>query len=326
VKVGIGLSLLLAYHLFPFHQENHLGNKYYPPSPQISWFHVFQTWDTNHYLYVAERGYSTVESRLQLAQAIDQQKRILFYQREQYLQEKSRLSLAQQSAWKNYEAQEQARIYHLEKVERDILNSDAFPPMYPFLIFLLASLFQCSSLVAALLISTGASFGVFWFFFELLKARYDEKTAYFACITWMCSPYAFVFHIAYSESLFLLEVLALFYSLEKGFYKRAGLLLFLLPCFRILGILFVFPYLFYLKKIPFPRSFFYALIPFLGFGFYLLLLYFYTGDPWIWSKAQEGYISKHRWDRFSDLWGGSSRILFTGRPVGLEFNRVFLIV
>ncbi len=305
-------AMIFAFYGFTYHQENHFGNKYYPYSAQISLRHIFQTWDTNHYLYLAEKGYSSPFLRESLSQEIERHQRLLYYRKIEFLESQKNFSSAQQlqssQIWADYEKKQQFLIYQLQKKERDILNSDAFPPAYPFLIAGVTFVTSCTSLVAAFFISNLFSFGVMILFFLLIADEEGTAVARCAVYSWMLYPYSFVFHIPYTESLFLFVVLLGFYSFRKQAFWLSACCFGLLPLIRVLGILILVPYGVALFKQK--RSLFFLLFPLGGFICYLVTMFWFTGDPWIGFKAQEGFISKHsglrlfqlgEWFRFTFL-------------------------
>jgi len=57
VKLLFSLIIILAYFVLPFNIENYHTNFVYPPNEQANIFSVFKTWDGQHYLFLAEKGY-----------------------------------------------------------------------------------------------------------------------------------------------------------------------------------------------------------------------------------------------------------------------------
>jgi Gpi18-like mannosyltransferase len=57
VKLLFFLIIILAYFVLPFNIENYHTNFVYPSNEQANIFSVFKTWDGQHYLYLAEKGY-----------------------------------------------------------------------------------------------------------------------------------------------------------------------------------------------------------------------------------------------------------------------------
>lgn len=312
LKGFVWIGMIGAFYYFPYHQENHFGNKYYPPSRDITLSHIFQTWDTNHYLYLAEKGYSTLERRKKIEQEIDQEQRLLYYRKIEFYRLLEGKNLFErknaETQWQTYEAEQNARIYQLRKIERDMLNSDAFPPVYPFLIAGIQKLFSCSALLAALILSNICSCVVIFLFFCLVFQCYGESTAFWATLFWMTYPFSFVFHIAYTESLFLMVMLLFFYFLNREQWGKASIAVCFLPILRVLGILVLLPFAWNIWKQK--RSWLYLLFPIGGFLLYLILMFFLSGDPFIWMKAQEGFVSKHSGSRIFQLGTWFSQTFF----------------
>jgi Gpi18-like mannosyltransferase len=56
-KLAIFLVIILAYFVLPFNTGNYHANFVYPADEQVTIFSVFKTWDGQHYLFLAEKGY-----------------------------------------------------------------------------------------------------------------------------------------------------------------------------------------------------------------------------------------------------------------------------
>jgi Gpi18-like mannosyltransferase len=57
VKFLFFLIIILAFFVLPFNIGNYRTNFVYPPEEQVNIFSVFKTWDGQHYLFLAEKGY-----------------------------------------------------------------------------------------------------------------------------------------------------------------------------------------------------------------------------------------------------------------------------
>ena len=57
VKLLFFLIIILAFFVLPFNIGNYRTNFVYPPDEQVNIFSVFKTWDGQHYLFLAEKGY-----------------------------------------------------------------------------------------------------------------------------------------------------------------------------------------------------------------------------------------------------------------------------
>ena len=96
-------------------------------------------------------------------------------------------------------------------------------PLFPTLIRTLAPLFRQSQLSAGFFISNLAFLGVLMILYQLVEIEFDRDTARRATLYIAIFPTAFVFFIAYSESLFLFFALVSFYSMRQGSWWLAGL-------------------------------------------------------------------------------------------------------
>ncbi len=96
-------------------------------------------------------------------------------------------------------------------------------PLFPALIRLLAPLFRHSQLTAGFFLSNLASLGVLMVLYRLVEGEFDRDTAKRTVLYIAIFPTAFVFFLAYSESLFLLLALLSFYSMRRGSWWLAGL-------------------------------------------------------------------------------------------------------
>ncbi len=96
-------------------------------------------------------------------------------------------------------------------------------PLFPTLIRTLAPLFRQSQLTAGFFLSNLAFLGVLIIFYHLLEIEFDRDTARRGTLYIAIFPTAFVFFIAYSESLFLFFALASFYNMRRGSWWLTGL-------------------------------------------------------------------------------------------------------
>ncbi len=96
-------------------------------------------------------------------------------------------------------------------------------PLFPALVRALAPLFRQSQLTAGFFLANLAFLGVLTVFYRLVESETDRETAKRAVLYLAIFPTAFVFFLAYSESLFLLLTLLSFYSMRRGLWWFAGL-------------------------------------------------------------------------------------------------------
>ncbi len=96
-------------------------------------------------------------------------------------------------------------------------------PLFPTLIRTLAPLFRQSQLSAGFFISNIAFLGALIVLYRIVEIEFDRDTARRATLYIAIFPTAFVFFIAYSESLFLFFALVSFYSMRQKAWWLAGL-------------------------------------------------------------------------------------------------------
>ena len=117
----------------------------------------------------------------------------------------------------------------------------AFPPLYPFLIRIIAKLFGGQYLLASLIISWSSVFGSCF----LLEARFtqmtDPKTAVRGIRNLLIFPTAFFFFAGYTEALFLFFVLLIWRYADRGQWFLAGLVGALATMTRAIGVVLVVP-------------------------------------------------------------------------------------
>ena len=128
------------------------------------------------------------------------------------------------------------------------VQSYTFSPLFPFFGALTNLLLQNP---AGSLVLTALIFGVLWIpIYQLLAESYiGKKAALLSTILLAFSPYLFVFTtVAYSEGLFLFFVLTAWLLFKKGKLLGATAFAIISPLTRIMGIIVVFPMLYYSLK------------------------------------------------------------------------------
>ncbi len=96
-------------------------------------------------------------------------------------------------------------------------------PLFPTLIRTFAPLFRHSQLTAGFFLSNLAFLGVLMVLYRLAEIEFDRDTAQRATLYLAIFPTAFVFFLAYSESLFLFFALLSFYTMRRSSWWLAGL-------------------------------------------------------------------------------------------------------
>ena len=132
--------------------------------------------------------------------------------------------------------------YQAAPVSGDYANI-AFPPLYPVLIRLLSWPFQGSEGIVAILISNLAFIGALGLLVRLGTPYLGRRRATMAAGLLIIYPFASVFAMAYTESLFLLLMVAAFLAAERGHRAWAGIFLALTVLCRLQGIALILPLL-----------------------------------------------------------------------------------
>ena len=119
----------------------------------------------------------------------------------------------------------------------------AFPPLYPFLVRLLSWPIPGSEGVVAILISNVAFLVALALLVRLGTPYLGRRRATIAAGLLVIYPFASVFAMAYTESLFLLVMVAAFLAAERGHRFWAGVFLALAVLCRLQGIALILPLL-----------------------------------------------------------------------------------
>jgi hypothetical protein len=169
---------------------------------------------------------------------------------------------------------------------------------------------------AALVLSNAFALASIALLFLLVKEKWDENTAFQACLWSLAYPTAYYSGLIYTESLFMFLVLAYFYLTLKNHFWIPLLCAFLLPISRPTGILFVIPvFMGYSDAKTFgAKNWGHRIASVVavsaGFGFYLFLMKDWTGNAWSGFISQNYYIHHQ----------GLSRLL---NPFGWLLNNYF---
>jgi hypothetical protein len=185
--------------------------------------------------------------------------------------------------------------------------SDAFFPLFPFLIHLATPIFH-SSLVAGLVIANLASLAGLYLLFRLVADLYGKATAESTLLLYLAFPTAFFLSMVYTESLFLLLAASFFYLLFHHRLAWAALPAALLPLARPEGVLIILPFAIYyglevlgvgrrpiaaaLARIR-PPELAFLFSPVLGGLAYLAFMRAATGNAFEMFEAMKGYVSAH---------------------------------
>jgi hypothetical protein len=135
-----------------------------------------------------------------------------------------------------------ANGYQAAAVASDYTNV-AFPPLYPLLVRLLSLPFPAYQGLVAVLLSNVAFLGVLGLLSRLGTPYLGRRRASMAAGLLAIYPFASVFAMAYTESLFLLLVLAAFLAAENRHRAWAGIFLALATLCRLQGVALTLPLL-----------------------------------------------------------------------------------
>lgn len=193
----------------------------------------------------------------------------------------------------------------------EFVLSNAFYPLYPFLMYLVSFITQ-NVIVAGLIVSTVLSFLAIIYFYKFVAKIASQNVAFIALLLFLLFPTAFYINLIYTEALFLFLLSALLYYLYSRSFLFASLFLFLLPFSRTQGILILLPLFIFIvfdkeKKISsfsigtfnenivirFCKEYLLLLSPILGYCGYLVTMYVLTGDPFASYNAQKYFIGQY---------------------------------
>ncbi|MFH1426029.1 MAG: hypothetical protein ABIG66_01195 [Candidatus Kerfeldbacteria bacterium] len=175
--------------------------------------------------------------------------------------------------------------------------SNAFYPLYPLLIRLLNVLTFNHTLITGLLLSTVFSFAAVAMLFLLARRAYGDRVAMLAGLLFMAFPTAFYLHLVYTESLFILLVLASFYFLGHKDAWKSYLAMFLLPLTRPQGVFTAVPLLYRSlvrwKRGKLMRSAMIITAFAGGVAAYLCIMHFSTGSAFSGFMAQGFFYTNY---------------------------------
>jgi mannosyltransferase PIG-V len=247
-KLGTFATAYIAWALLPFNQELYTANYRYGDRIPTSFAASLDTWDSQHYIRLAERGYE------------------------------------------------------------EGLLSNAFGPLYPLLIRV-TNLVTGDSIVSGLLVANVASAAALYLLYLLVSRRWNREMAFATLLLCMAFPTAFFLNLIYTEALFLLLMVVVFYALYERSLWLAAAAAFLLPLLRVPGLVAIVPMLWVLGgdalrlSLEGPRLRFggfrwsnellYLLAPVAGFAAYLVWMHVEAGNAFVAMDTEKQFIS-HR--------------------------------
>lgn len=164
-------------------------------------------------------------------------------------------------------------------------------PLYPLLIRYLGNIFSIDYMVMGLLISNISIFLSVLIFYKLARFDQKEEVAERSVFYLLIFPTAFYFTMLYTESLFLLLSLLVFYFALKRKWLLVGIIGFFASLTRITGIFLFLPLIieyFHQEKKLKPSISFLTLIP-AGLASFLTFHHFLTNDFFAFLKAQQNW-------------------------------------
>ena len=245
-KLGTFATAYVAWALLPFNQQLYAANYRYGDRVPTSFAASFNTWDSQHYIKLAEQGYESGSL------------------------------------------------------------SNAFGPLYPLLIRA-TNVIIGDSIVSGLLIANLASAAALFLLYRLVAKRWNRETAFAALLLAMAFPTAFFLNMIYTESLFLLLILLVFYGLYERRLWVAAIAAFLLPLLRVPGLVALVPMVWVLggdalrlsfdgvrprfQGVRWHRELLFVLAPVAGFGAYLVYMHLALGNAFVAMDTEKLFIS-----------------------------------
>ena len=176
--------------------------------------------------------------------------------------------------------------------------SNAYYPLLPLAMRLLRPLALGDGLVAGLLVSIACCLGAVAFLYLLVKDTHGEDVAWRAGLCFLAFPTSFYTGLVYTESLFLLLAIGLFWFLRRGWTLPALLFSFALPLTRPTGLLVALPAVVatFLQEPGWRPTARKILVPVafaLGFATYLAIMALSTGDPFAGFEAQRVFLASN---------------------------------
>jgi len=202
-------------------------------------------------------------------------------------------------------------------------TSAAFYPLYPALVALLGRVFFGHYVLAGIVISMVAALGAFALLHGIAEERLGREGAWRTVLYLAIFPTALFLQAVYSESLYLLLVLAAFVAAERGRFASAGLLTGLAILTRATGIALL-PALALLawRARDRRRAFGGLALSLPVAAIYPLLLWQQVGDPWAFWNAQDQW---HRHLSHAGPLGGIWAALVQWTPDHADFQHAVAV-
>jgi len=187
-------------------------------------------------------------------------------------------------------------------------SSVVFFPLYPQLIRLVGYLTNSQYALAGIIVSSLCTLATCFYLYYLVKSELNKRTALRSVLYLLIFPTSIFLASIYTESLFVLTVVASFYYARKGQWYAASICGMLASLTRPAGIIMVGILLIeYFEQRNFKLSQIKVnvlnllMIPG-GLGIYMLFLYQKFENPFLFVFAQDAW-SRNATMSFSQLWG-----------------------
>jgi hypothetical protein len=201
--------------------------------------------------------------------------------------------------------------------------SAAFYPLYPGLVAALGRVLGGHYVLAGILISLAACAGAFALLYQLAEERLGREGAWRTVLYLAIFPTALFLQAVYSESLYLLLVLAAFVAAERGRFGLAGVLTGLAILTRVTGFALL-PALavFAWRARHRGRAFAGLALAIPIAAIFPLVLWQQVGDPWAFWNAQDEW---HRHLSRAGPFGGIWSALVHWTPAHADFQHAITV-
>ena len=175
--------------------------------------------------------------------------------------------------------------------QKGIYNLRGFPPFYPLLINLISLTTKINPVYTGLLISFFATIGSIYLFYRLVEKEYNKKKASKAVILLLTFPASFYLLCYYTDPLYLLLSLLVFWFLRKKNFTLAAIFAAFASATRITGLVLAIIVIFegiryFLEKKKFPWVVILSPLGFIGLSVYNWIT---VNDPLAYFHAQPVY-------------------------------------
>jgi len=136
------------------------------------------------------------------------------------------------------------------------LRSCAFYPLWPLLVRWFSALTGGSHIISGVILANLFSLAGWILFYHVARKRFGEPVARGALALLIAFPGSLFYQFIYTESLFFLLLMLLWYGLEQRRYAAAGIAALLLPLTRAVGVFSVLPiaWVWLVRNVAAPRA------------------------------------------------------------------------